>query len=230
MSHRSCSRARATSSVSSAREKTSPVGLCGVLTSRACVRGVMAARTAARSRDQPASGSRRSGTGTARAPASSACGTYTSYTGSNTTSSAGCPSLVGTSSDSASVSSPSVAPLVTMTSAGSTFRSAPSASRRAGRPSGGVYWSTVPTARRAASSRKAGGGFDGKPWPRFTAPCRAASRLMWVKMLVWAWRARGCNSGMGAVWAPRRSKESGGPDKSCRRLPPVCRCPGGLPL
>src|SRR5690606_33311391 len=86
----------------------------------------------------------------------------------------------------------SVAPLVTVTSASGSGRwpySAPVlsaiASRRAAMPVIGAYWLwPARIARSSASTRRAGTSKSGKPWPRLTAPCSAASCDITVKMVV----------------------------------------------
>src|SRR5690625_5064750 len=86
----------------------------------------------------------------------------------------------------------SVAPLVTVISApGSTatpytrWTFSAIASRRAGMPVMGAYW-LCPwrMARSRASTSRGGTSKSGKPWPRLTAPCSAASWDMTVKMVV----------------------------------------------
>src|SRR5579862_356927 len=53
------------------------------------------------------------------------------------------------------------------------------------RPRMGGYWfGPSISAREAASRIDFGPSSSGKPWPRLTAPCRAASADMWVKIVV----------------------------------------------
>src|SRR5581483_4673579 len=64
------------------------------------------------------------------------------------------------------------------------------ASRSAAMPSPGGYWlAPAVIAWRAASSIAGGPSSSGKPWPRFTAPIRAASADISAKTVV----ANGCN-------------------------------------
>ena len=57
--------------------------------------------------------------------------------------------------------------------------------RNAGTPVIGAYWLwPARIARSSASTRRPGTGKSGKPWPRLTAPCSAASCDITVKMVV----------------------------------------------
>src|SRR6185312_16783539 len=71
------------------------------------------------------------------------------------------------------------------------------ARRNSGRPRIGGYWFGPSRSALAAVTRIASGpSSSGNPWPRFTAPCSAASADITVKMVVGKFANMGLNAGV----------------------------------